>query len=123
MKSQHNLYVATLSEFQIHLQSPHPGILFCNGLQDGVIELRYLYRIFLDWIECILYYAALPFLSSNNGYVLDLVIQCNRHTDLMTPRFLAIPELHARRFAICTVRLSMYICNVSLPEVSLSTSF
>lgn len=27
-----------------------------------------------------------------------------------------------RRFAICIVRLSMYICRVSLPEISLSTS-
>ena len=28
-----------------------------------------------------------------------------------------------RRLAICTVRLSMYICSVSFPETSLSTSF
>lgn len=27
------------------------------------------------------------------------------------------------RFAICTVKLSMYICSVSFPDVSLSTSF
>lgn len=29
---------------------------------------------------------------------------------------------YPRRFAICIVRLSMYICSVSLPETSLSTS-
>ena len=27
-----------------------------------------------------------------------------------------------RRFAICTVKLSMYICKISFPDVSLSTS-
>lgn len=30
---------------------------------------------------------------------------------------------HCRRLAICTVRLSIYICSVSFPDVSLSTSF
>lgn len=35
----------------------------------------------------------------------------------------ATPPLPHLLLAICTVRLSMYICSVSLPDVSLSTSF